>query len=129
MAYDLVVDGVTIVPCSVPVNRLQALFMASVAEFPDLQLKPGAACVAGGFAALGNPFAFHNVHTRELRKIYIATVRPVLRNTFWDGRLIENLICRTVYREAGVAPSAESWHRYADIHSYSHANHLAFGLH
>lgn len=108
---NLITDGVMVIPSNIAVPHLESLFLRSVSQFPDMQLAPGAALVGGGFSALGNPYSFHNPQVRELRKIYIAAVRPVLRTVFPNAVNIENLICRTVYRQAKVAPSAESWHR------------------
>ena len=66
--------------------------------------------VLGGFAALGNPSAFHHKFPRELRELCGATV---LENDVLplNGRRVEHLIDRAMRRIPGESTDVESWHR------------------
>lgn len=114
--------GVTVIPCldEDTLAAQRAHFDAAAASFPEF--KPNATgLVMGGFSALGNPASFHNPFVRRVRQWcmhaaveelwadYVAAYKP--------GAKLEQCIDRMMLRPAGVAPSAESWHRDEALHS------------
>lgn len=76
--------------------------------------------VGGGFGALGNPSSFHNAFARNVRKqahscVLEAVFKEMLQR---DPNLkFEQVIDRMMFRRAGQAASAESWHRDESKHA------------
>lgn len=80
--------------------------LAQPVALDDPSWKP----VLGGFAALGNPSSFHHPWVRETREAVAAAVLaadalPV------EGRMLEHVFDRLMYRVPGETPTAESMHR------------------
>ena len=94
-------------------KQAQADFLQTLKGFPEYQ--PGTTnYVLGAFAALGNAASFHNPFVRNLRQ----TMHTELYNTLFKELLdtypthnLEQILDRMLYRPAGVAPTAESFHR------------------
>lgn len=115
MARNLEINGVCVVENDVfsdPCHRESLLEEARNFQ----EFLPGTTkFVMGGFAALGNPSSYHNPVVRKFREWAMAIAienvfRDTVSNKSGDWKLEQN-IDRMVIREAGEAPSAESWHR------------------
>lgn len=66
----------------------------------------------GGFGAFNNPSSFHCPSVRCLRRIAYHIISPVLQGLKPDESYHKEMIIdRLMVRPAGVAPSAETWHR------------------
>lgn len=117
-AQALLTNGYVVIPTSFadPTARKQAQadFLQTLKGFPEFL--PGTIYyVLGGFAALGNAASFHNPFVRNLRQkmhteLYTAVFQELLEDQYPTHNL-EQLIDRMLYRPAGVAPTAESFHR------------------
>lgn len=72
----------------------------------DPQWKPS----LGGFAGMANPSSFHHKFVRQLREMMVAEVleADVLP---LEGRPLEKVFDRFIFRNQGDTPSAESMHR------------------
>ena len=72
----------------------------------DPQWKPS----LGGFAGMANPSSFHHKFVRQLREMIVAEVleADVLP---LEGRSLEKVFDRFIFRNQGDTPSAESMHR------------------
>lgn len=87
----------------------------------------------GGFAALGNPSAFHNNTVRQLREWVmhpiVSLMRGVLRTQLSPEVArhykLEQIIDRLMVRPAGLKPTAEAWHR--DETPSAEASDMIFG--
>eukprot|EP00698_Gefionella_okellyi_P026305 TRINITY_DN9965_c0_g1_i1.p1 TRINITY_DN9965_c0_g1~~TRINITY_DN9965_c0_g1_i1.p1 ORF type:complete len:355 (+),score=39.52 TRINITY_DN9965_c0_g1_i1:2835-3899(+) len=94
-----------------------AKFRRELKEFPEYRAGVETR-VLGGFGALGNPSAFHNPTVRQLRKIMLISILPILRELrncsdfkFEKFSKVQQLVDRSMYRRAKTKPSAETWHR------------------
>lgn len=75
--------------------------------------------VLGGFAAFGNPSAFHNPLVREIRvkcwkkaiHLFHQMIKRYYDKNLRDNYKVEMLFDRMMFRKAGQKAVAEAWHR------------------
>ena len=110
--------GVVVIPTALVDATIRAetraAFYQHIRESPeflnptpeDPQWKPS----LGGFAGMANPSSFHSKFVRELREMMVAEVleADVLP---LEGRSLEKVFDRFIFRNQGDTPSAESMHR------------------
>jgi hypothetical protein len=108
-AAPLVTAGYVVLQFTGDAAALCAQFDTMMQTMPDHQLTEPPYSV-GGFCALGNAFSFHHSYARRLRTEGYEFLKPLLAEVF-DHRYIELLVDRLTYRQAGLKPSAESYHR------------------
>jgi hypothetical protein len=107
MSESLIQNGYLVLPAP-KIENLREEFIETCKKFPEF--KPNAEFyILGGFSALGNPGSFHNLFVRKLRQLALPVVLPVLRDIV-DGRKLEQVIDRMLYRPKGRKPMAESWY-------------------
>ena len=111
-------DGVVVVPTSLcdidlrtlTVNQLLQV-LVEAPEFKDPNpADPTWTGVLGGFGAMGNPSSYQHPHVRDIRAKLTADaleldVLPI------EGRQLEKVFDRFMYRIAGQTPTRESMHR------------------
>lgn len=91
---------------------LQARFMATLDGMPEFKRDSGEIQYAlGGFSALGVPSSFHNELVREMRVSAMKSMIPLFSHLCGPSEKFDQIVDRMLYRPAGKAPSAESWHR------------------
>lgn len=91
-------------------EQLRVEFVQTCREFPEFQNPKDDIYVLGGFSALGNPGSFHNPFVRKLRQWVMWSIVPVLRRLA-NGRKLEQVMDRMMYRTPGKAVASETWHR------------------
>lgn len=96
---------------SIDLQTIRNSIDGEIAKFPEY--KDGAIRTPlGGFGAFGNPGSFHNPIVRALRSTAYEKLFPVLDALKPSEEYKkEAIIDRLLVREAGLSPSAESWHR------------------
>tara|TARA_X000001036_G_scaffold123478_1_gene116973 strand:- start:201 stop:1361 length:1161 start_codon:yes stop_codon:yes gene_type:complete len=111
-------EGVVLVPTALVDDRRRAetqqAFYQHIRDSPEflnpdpenLHWKPS----LGGFAGMGNPSSFHHPFVRTLREQMLATVldADVLP---LEGRSLEKVYDRLIFRNPGDTPGYESMHR------------------
>jgi hypothetical protein len=109
MIYDLIRDGITVVPCPVTFDlrnftTTQKEFVACANGEAPRQL------ALGGFGAMGTPTSFHHPLIRSVRKQCYDQMFP--RFMGWHGgKNLEMMFDRFGQRLKGSTLSKESWHR------------------
>ena len=98
------------------IKEYQTEFKNTLKKFPEYLSETPNNHVLGGFAALGNSASFHNPFVRKLRKMaydklvnHPLFITVVKRNNIKYN--IEQLVDRMMFRQKGMSPPAESWHR------------------
>lgn len=91
-------------------EQLRGEFVQTCRDFPEFEKPKDDVYVLGGFSALGNPASFHNPFVRKLREWVMQSVAPVLK-PLANGRNLEQVVDRMMFRTPGKAVASESWHR------------------
>jgi len=91
-------------------DQLREEFIQTCREFPEFEKPKDDVYVLGGFSALGNPASFHNPFVRKLRESVMWTVAPILK-PLANGRNLEQIMDRMMFRTRGKVVASESWHR------------------
>ena len=115
LAMSLFDDGIVVLPVEWVsddiLHRFRKGFEKTCGEFPEFKhpVKDND-YVLGGFSALNNPSSFHNQFVRDLRMWSMWTVVPMLKHLA-NGRKLEQVIDRMLYRPYKQQASAETYHR------------------
>jgi hypothetical protein len=91
-------------------KELRVEFLQTCRTFPEFRSPKDDVYVLGGFSALGNPGSFHNPFVRKLRQWVMWSVVPVLKRLA-NGRKIEQVMDRMMFRTEGKVVASETWHR------------------
>lgn len=105
-------SGVLVFPLVEDQQKLTILrneFAKTCECFPEFLDNNQKSYVLGGFSALANPSSFHNVFVRKIRQWCHIAILPHMKSIS-DGRKLEQVFDRMMYRPAGITPSKESWH-------------------
>lgn len=114
--YNLLRDGVCVVPCAVMFDVHE--FSRTLHEFAacqgDVPVSPPSLAL-GGFGAMGTPSSFHHPAIRDLRRQCFEQMFP--RFVQWHpGKNLQLMFDRFSQRVPGKSLTPESWHRDVGIH-------------
>ena len=110
MQFDLMLDGLTIVPISGDIvsNFNCTRFLNEQKEYLNPSQEP---YVMGGFGAFGNPSSYHHPDIRSLRSCIYNNMRNTIFQPMFPGKYMQMIPDRFAIRCANTSISPEQWHR------------------